>query len=137
MTTVFSNGCFDVVHIGHIHLLQQARALGDRLIVGLNTDNSVRSLGKGPNRPINNQWDRMAVLRELRCVDAVLLFDEPTPENLIQTLRPDILVKGSDWQDRRTEVAGYEWMQIHNRRVVFIPLVPGYSTTRILEKANT
>lgn len=126
--SVFTNGCFDVLHAGHVYLLEQARALGDRLVVGLNSDASVRLLGKGPDRPINNERDRRDVLMALRCVDNVILFDEDTPEELIKAIRPQILVKGGDWKGRR--VAGADLVE----QVVFIPILEGYSTTAMLEK---
>lgn len=136
LRSVFTNGCFDVLHAGHVHLLRQCRALGDKVIVGLNSDLSVRALGKAPNRPINSERDRMALLRELRCVDDVVLFDEPTPEYLIRTISPDVLVKGSDWRDRAEQVAGFRWMIDQGRSVVFVPVLAGYSTTQILERAR-
>ena len=125
-TIVLTNGCFDVIHAGHVYLLQQARALGDRLIVGLNSDRSVRAI-KGENRPINNERDRRDVLLALRCVDGVIIFDEETPEKLIGALRPDILVKGNDWQGKT--VAGAHMVE----KVVFIPILEGHSTTKTLE----
>ena len=94
---VFTNGCFDILHRGHVHYLQQSRELGASLVVGLNTDESVRRLGKDPSRPINALADRMAVIASLRCVDQVVGFDEDTPLELVLEIRPDVLVKGGDW----------------------------------------
>jgi rfaE bifunctional protein nucleotidyltransferase chain/domain len=105
MKVVFTNGCFDVLHPGHVDLLERARALGDRLVVGLNSDASVRAL-KGPGRPIYPQGDRVLMLRALRSVDEVLVFDEPTPARLIEELSPDVLVKGGDWPVDRIVGAG-------------------------------
>lgn len=98
-TIVLTNGCFDILHVGHVTYLQQARALGDKLIVGLNSDASVRAL-KGPSRPINTEADRAAVLRALACVDEVVVFDELTPDRLIKDIRPDVYVKGGDYDER-------------------------------------
>src|SRR5690349_12858060 len=95
--TVFTNGCFDVIHPGHVDLLRRARALGDRLVVGINSDRSVRAI-KGPGRPVFSESDRKAVLLGLESVDEVIVFDEQTPETLIQMVEPDVLVKGGDWQ---------------------------------------
>ena len=136
MKTVCCNGVFDILHVGHISLLRQARALGDRLVVALNSDKSVKTLGKGPERPINSERDRRDLLLALRCVDDVVLFDEPTPEMVIHTLNPDVLVKGSDWKDMAYEVAGSQWVLSHGGAVVFLPVMEGYSTTKVLEKAK-
>lgn len=119
---VFTNGCFDVLHRGHIEYLEKSRALGDKLIVGLNSDASVRELK--PSRPINNQDDRRAVLLALRCVDEVIIFDEPTPLELIQRISPDIITKGGDYSlDQVVGVA---------KQTVIIPFLDGYSSTRII-----
>jgi D-beta-D-heptose 7-phosphate kinase/D-beta-D-heptose 1-phosphate adenosyltransferase len=126
---VFTNGCFDLLHVGHVTLLARARAEGDRLIVGLNTDRSVRSL-KGEGRPVIHQEDRAQVLAGLSSVDAVVLFDEPTPQSLIETLRPDVLVKGADYTE--AQVAGAEAIKSWGGKVVLVPLLEGRSTTRIL-----
>lgn len=128
---VFTNGCFDLLHPGHISLLYQARALGDRLIVGLNTDASVKRL-KGSGRPILSEQDRAAMLSALTCVDLVVHFDEDTPLNLIQALKPDILVKGSDYQTH--EVVGREVVEAYGGCVKLVELVQGYSTTNITRK---
>jgi rfaE bifunctional protein nucleotidyltransferase chain/domain len=125
---VFTNGCFDILHVGHIQYLEQSRALGDKLIVGLNSDESVRRL-KGPTRPVNNQADRKRMLEALRCVDEVVIFDEDTPYHLIVSLQPDIVTKGGDYLPE--EVVGYGLS-----RVVVLPYVDGKSTTRILNHEN-
>jgi len=127
---VFTNGCFDLLHPGHVHLLEEARALGDRLVVGLNSDASVKRL-KGPRRPILAENDRVALLRALSCVDLVVLFEEDTPIKLITTLRPDILVKGSDYEV--PQVVGREIVESYGGRVALVKLLDGYSTTRIAE----
>jgi D-beta-D-heptose 7-phosphate kinase/D-beta-D-heptose 1-phosphate adenosyltransferase len=128
---VFTNGCFDLLHPGHISLLYQARALGDRLIVGLNTDASVRRL-KGPQRPILAEGDRAAMLGALSCVDAVVLFDQDTPLDLIAALRPDILVKGSDYKP--DQVVGKDVVEAYGGRVKLVEVLQGYSTTGLAEK---
>ncbi len=130
-TLVFTNGCFDLLHPGHISLLYQARALGDRLIVGLNTDASVRRL-KGPHRPILQQEDRAAMLSALACVDLVVHFDEDTPLDLIKAIQPHILVKGSDY--RPQQVVGKEVVEGYGGRVKLVDLVQGYSTTGLARK---
>jgi D-beta-D-heptose 7-phosphate kinase/D-beta-D-heptose 1-phosphate adenosyltransferase len=128
---VFTNGCFDILHSGHVAFLQQARALGDVLIVGVNSDASVRRL-KGETRPINNQADRVAVLAALEAVDHVVLFDEDTPERLISQIRPDVHVKGSDYTIDRLPEARI--VQSYGGKVVILPLVEGKSTTAIVRK---
>jgi D-beta-D-heptose 7-phosphate kinase/D-beta-D-heptose 1-phosphate adenosyltransferase len=127
----FTNGCFDVLHPGHVKLLARARAECDRLVVALNTDASVRGL-KGPTRPVNRLEDRAAVLGALRFVDCVVGFSEPTPLALIQALEPDILVKGADYAI--DEVVGADLVQAAGGRVVLVPLVDGQSTTRTIER---
>jgi rfaE bifunctional protein nucleotidyltransferase chain/domain len=129
-TVVFTNGCFDLLHPGHVRLLEQARSLGDFLIVGVNTDASV-SRSKGPGRPITPERDRAEVLTALAAVDAVVLFDEDTPRELIAELLPDVLVKGADWSHF---IAGREEVEAAGGRVLTISLEPGYSTTAIIEK---
>jgi rfaE bifunctional protein nucleotidyltransferase chain/domain len=124
MTIVFTNGCFDVLHRGHIEYLEKSKALGDKLIVGLNADASVRVLK--PGRPINTQDDRRAVLLALRCVDEVIIFNEPTPLELIQRINPDIITKGGDYS--LEQVVGAKIAQ----RTVIIPFLDGYSSTRII-----
>jgi D-beta-D-heptose 7-phosphate kinase/D-beta-D-heptose 1-phosphate adenosyltransferase len=128
---VFTNGCFDLLHPGHIGSLEQARALGDALIVGLNSDASVRQL-KGAGRPVLPQRERAEILAALECVDAVVIFDELTPREVIARLLPDVLVKGGDWPG--DQIVGREEVEAAGGRVVSIPFVPGYSTTEILRK---
>jgi rfaE bifunctional protein nucleotidyltransferase chain/domain len=129
-TVVFTNGCYDILHPGHIQLLEQARALGDALILALNSDASVRR-SKGPSRPIIPEQDRAMVAAALAAVDAVTLFDEETPRELIAALLPDVLVKGADWSHF---VAGREEVEAAGGRVLTLPLAPGYSTTAIVER---
>lgn len=128
---VLTNGCFDVLHVGHVTLLRRAKALGDILIVALNSDRSVRSL-KGPGRPIMPQRDRATLLAALASVDYVTMFDEPTPLALIRLIKPDILVKGADW--KTTKIVGRTIIRQYGGRVVRVPLVNGYSTTRLIER---
>jgi rfaE bifunctional protein nucleotidyltransferase chain/domain len=130
---VFTNGCFDLLHRGHVEYLAAARARGDALVVGLNTDASVRRL-KGPGRPVNEQEDRAVVLASLAAVDAVVLFGEDTPLRVIEALLPDVLVKGGDY--RAEEVVGGPAVRAAGGEVVIEPLVPGRSTTSILERAR-
>ncbi|TBR17647.1 D-glycero-beta-D-manno-heptose 1-phosphate adenylyltransferase [bacterium] len=125
---VFTNGVFDILHAGHVSILERSRALGDFLIVGVNSDASVRRLGKGPERPINALKDRMRVLAGLACVDAVTSFGEDTPERLLSGLKPDVLVKGADYKAH--EVAGRQ----HAGKVVLLSLVKGRSTTSVVKK---
>ncbi|MGA9754486.1 MAG: D-glycero-beta-D-manno-heptose 1-phosphate adenylyltransferase [Desulfobaccales bacterium] len=129
---VFTNGCFDLLHLGHVHYLEEARSLGDALIVGVNTDASVARLGKGPGRPLNPAADRARLLAALACVDRVVLFPEDTPLELITMIAPDILVKGGDYQLH--EIVGREAVLARGGRVVALPFVPGYSTTALLER---
>jgi D-glycero-beta-D-manno-heptose 1-phosphate adenylyltransferase len=128
---VFTNGCFDLLHPGHVRCLAEARALGDLLVVAVNSDRSVRGY-KGPERPLVPQQDRAEVLAALASVDYVTIFDEPTPRELIAHVLPNILVKGADWG--RNEVVGREEVEAAGGRVVSIPLAPGYSTTSLLQK---
>jgi rfaE bifunctional protein nucleotidyltransferase chain/domain len=128
---VFTNGCFDLLHPGHIGSLEQARALGDALIVGLNSDASVRQL-KGAGRPVLPEPERAEILAALECVDAVVIFDALTPREVIARLLPDVLVKGGDWPG--DQIVGREEVEAAGGRVVSIPVVPGYSTTAILRK---
>jgi glycerol-3-phosphate cytidylyltransferase len=129
---VFTNGVFDVLHAGHVRLLTQARALGDVLVVGLNTDASARRLGKGPDRPVNNLEDRMAVVAALKPVDFVVEFDEDTPVELIGAMRPDIHVKGGDY--RAEDLPESAVVESYGGRVVVLPLLEGLSTTATLRK---
>lgn len=129
---VFTNGCFDLLHPGHVDYLCQARDLGHFLVLGLNTDTSVKKLNKAPNRPINDEYSRAKVLAGLACVDAIILFDEETPYELIRFLQPDILVKGDDYKPE--EIAGFDIVKAKGGDVVTIPFLKGYSTTSIIQK---
>ena len=129
---VFTNGCFDLIHLGHIDYLSRAKDLGDVLIVGVNSDKSVKMLGKGENRPITDENSRAMIMASLHFVDAVVLFDEETPYDLINIVQPDVLVKGSDY--RAEDVVGYDIVKNKGGQVVSIDLVPGYSTTAIEQK---
>jgi rfaE bifunctional protein nucleotidyltransferase chain/domain len=129
-TVVFTNGCYDILHPGHVRLLEQARSLGDVLILALNTDASVRRL-KGPTRPLIGEQDRAALAAGLEAVDAVTLFEEDTPVELISAVLPDILVKGADWSHW---IAGREQVEAAGGRVFALALEPGYSTTGIVEE---
>jgi rfaE bifunctional protein nucleotidyltransferase chain/domain len=127
---VFTNGCFDVLHPGHIKTLEQARSLGDALIVAINSDASVASLK--PGRPLIPENERAEILAALHCVDAVVIYNELTPREIVSALLPDVLVKGGDWADNK--IIGREEVEAAGGRVVSIPVVPGYSTTEILRK---
>ena len=129
-TVVFTNGCYDILHPGHIRLLEQARSLGDILILALNTDSSVQRL-KGPSRPLIPQDDRVELACALEAVNAVTLFDEDTPRELIAEVLPDILIKGADWVHF---IAGREEVEAAGGRVLALPLEPGYSTTNLVEE---
>ena len=131
---VFTNGCFDVLHRGHVEYLEAARTLGDVLVVALNTDDSVRRL-KGPSRPVNPEEDRAYVLAGLQAVDYVTYFAEDTPRDLIVALLPDVLVKGGDY--RKEDIVGGAEVEAAGGEVVVAPLVPGRSTTAILQRAQT
>ena len=128
---VFTNGCFDIVHLGHIDYLEKARALGERLILGLNTDASVSCI-KGPLRPVVNEYARARLMAALQFVDAVTLFGEPTPLELIEAIRPDVLVKGDDYTV--ATIVGADFVLAHGGRVETVALVPGYSTTKLIER---
>lgn len=128
----FTNGCFDILHYGHVSYLEAAKKKDRVLIVGMNSDASVRSLNKAPDRPIVPQDQRAAVLAGLACVDFVILFDEPTPARLITALKPDVLIKGADWKGK--EVAGADAVKAHGGRVEFIKYIDRLSTTNIIEK---
>ncbi|HEY7634768.1 MAG TPA: adenylyltransferase/cytidyltransferase family protein [Gemmatimonadales bacterium] len=129
---VFTNGVFDLLHPGHVELLEAARSEGEVLIVGLNSDASVRRLGKGPGRPASDESFRARVLAGLAAVDCVVLFPEETPLQLIQALTPDVLVKGADYS--RERIVGADWIEGRGGRVVRVPLVAGFSTTALLER---
>jgi D-beta-D-heptose 7-phosphate kinase/D-beta-D-heptose 1-phosphate adenosyltransferase len=128
---VFTNGCFDLLHPGHIRSLELARALGDALIVGLNSDASVRQL-KGEGRPVIPERERAEILSALESVDAVVIFDDLTPREVISRLLPDVLVKGGDWPG--DQIVGREEVEAAGGRVVSVPVVPGYSTSAMLKK---
>lgn len=130
---VFTNGCFDLLHPGHVRYLNRARAAGDLLIVGLNSDRSVRRL-KGPGRPIQPVQARAEVLAALAAVDLVVLFDADTPIELIRALRPDVLVKGADWASER--IVGRDEVLAYGGRVLRVPIVAGQSTTRLVRKVS-
>lgn len=130
---VFTNGCFDIIHSGHISYLTESKKLGDILIIGLNSDNSVKRL-KGENRPINTQNDRAIVLSGLKSVDYVCIFEEDTPLNLIQTINPKVLTKGGDYKVE--EIVGYDFITQNGGEVVIIDFVDGKSTTNIINKAK-
>jgi D-beta-D-heptose 7-phosphate kinase/D-beta-D-heptose 1-phosphate adenosyltransferase len=129
---VFTNGVFDVLHAGHVALLEAARATGAALVVGVNADASVRRLGKGADRPLVGEADRARVLAALTCVDCVVVFDEDTPLELIRALRPDVLVKGADYA--RDQIVGADDVEGWGGRVVRVPLVPGKSTTDLVRR---
>jgi rfaE bifunctional protein nucleotidyltransferase chain/domain len=133
-TVVFTNGVFDLLHPGHVRYLREARRLGDALIVGVNSDYSVRA-NKGPDRPLTPEAERAEILVALECVDAAVIFDEDTPYDLISTLQPDVLVKGADWGENA--VIGRDIVEARGGRVVRIPVEPGYSTSGIVEKIRS
>jgi len=132
-TVVTTNGCFDILHVGHVRYLEKTKSFGDYLIVLLNSDKSVRSI-KGPTRPINNEDDRAEILSALRCVDYVVLFDEDSPKNLLDEMKPDVYTKGADYTLATLPEA--DIMIKNNTRVEFIEFVEGKSTTNILKKVN-
>ena len=131
MKTVFTNGCFDLLHRGHVDLLRRARELGDFLVVGVNSDCSVRAM-KGPSRPVQTQEERAAILRAIRYVDEVIIFDDTTPVRLIERLKPDVLVKGGDWP--LGQIVGADFVIRNGGKVFSLPLVPGHSTTSLLDR---
>ena len=133
-TIVFSNGCFDILHRGHVEYLSKAADLGDILIIGLNTDASVRRI-KGPSRPVNDEKARAVVLAALEFVDAVIFFEEDTPYNLIKFVQPDVLVKGKDY--KAEDIVGYDIVVGKGGRVETIELVEGFSTTNTIEKMRS
>ena len=130
---VFTNGCFDVLHYGHVRYLLDAKSLGDLLVVGLNSDGSVRRL-KGESRPINGEKERAFVLAALEFVDYIVVFEEDTPEKLIETVKPDVLVKGGDYQIEN--IVGADFVMQNGGTVTTIPFVEGFSSTRIIEQLN-
>ena len=129
-TVVFTNGCYDLLHPGHVRLLEQARSMGDVLVLALNSDASVRRM-KGPSRPFVNEGERAEMALALEAVDAVTLFDEDTPRELIGSVLPDVLIKGADWSHF---IAGREEVEAAGGKVLTVPLEPGYSTTNIVER---
>lgn len=131
---VFTNGVFDILHTGHVDYLSKARDLGDILVLGLNTDASVKRLNKGPERPVNNEVARATVLGALECVDHIILFDEDTPYELIKAIQPDILVKGSDYTAEN--IVGYDIVKAKGGKVITIELSQGFSTTNIINKIS-
>lgn len=132
---VFTNGCFDLMHIGHARYLQAAKALGDLLVVGVNSDASVKSLNKAPDRPIVGEAQRAEVVAAIGCVDYVVIFPEPDPLSLITALQPDVLVKGGDWPVDR--IIGRDVVERRGGTVKTIPLVPGISTTALIERIRS
>jgi len=128
---VFTNGCFDILHAGHVKYLKKARSLGDILVVGLNSDASVRAL-KGPSRPVNRLSDRALVLAALSFVDYVVPFNEPTPERLIKVLQPDVIAKGGDWKAK--DIVGGGFVVSRGGRIAVIPFVAGHSTTSMIKR---
>ena len=128
---VLTNGCFDIVHRGHVHLLRAAKQLGDILIVALNSDRSVTDI-KGPARPVLPETDRVELLGAMEMVDYITLFDEPDPYKLIAEIKPDVLVKGGDWE--REKIVGREFVEARGGRVLSVPLRPGFSTSGLLER---
>lgn len=128
---VFTNGCFDLLHLGHIDYLSKAADFGDILIIGLNSDESVTNI-KGSNRPITNEKSRSAILASLFFVDAIILFDEETPRNLIEMIQPDVLIKGSDY--KAEEIVGYDIVKAKGGQIITLDFLPGYSTTIIENK---
>lgn len=137
---VFTNGVFDILHLGHVDYLEKAKALGTKLIVAINADDSVRRLSKGPERPVNPEFARAKIIASLRCVDAAIIFDNDTPHQLISEIMPDVLVKGGDYDPDQTDpsqknyIVGSSEVRNNGGKVCVIPLVQGYSTTSIIAK---
>ena len=131
---VFTNGCFDLIHRGHVAYLNEAKSLGDILVVGLNSDSSVRKLEKGSNRPFNNENDRAFVLDNIKAVDYVIIFSEDTPYNLIKNIKPDVLVKGGDWKEE--DIVGSEVVKACGGKVISLKFVENYSTTSLINKIS-
>ena len=134
MTIVFTNGVFDLLHPGHVRYLQAARRLADALVVGVNSDRSARALSKGADRPIYPDVERAEVVGALASVDAVVIFDEETPHEIISALQPDVLVKGADWP--ADSIVGRDVVEARGGRVIRIPLTDGYSTTKLIDKVR-
>ena len=134
-SVVFTNGCFDILHLGHMTYLESARQLGDALIVAINTDDSVRRLNKGPNRPVNPEGDRMRLISCMSCVDGVVLFGEDTPYEIIKAIKPNVLCKGADYKTKQ-DVVGWDIVEANGGRVALIDLVEGRSTSRVIDKIN-
>ena len=132
-TIVFTNGCFDVIHSGHVRYLIEAKQLGDDLILGVNSDSSIKRL-KGESRPINNEEDRLIVLAAFEMIDFLVIFNEDTPYNLIQTIKPDFLVKGGDWKEE--QIVGSDIVKSYGGKVLSLPYHQGRSSTVIIEKMN-
>jgi D-beta-D-heptose 7-phosphate kinase/D-beta-D-heptose 1-phosphate adenosyltransferase len=130
-TIVFTNGVFDLLHVGHLRYLQHARGLGDALLVGVNSDRSVRQI-KGSGRPITAEGERAEILEALACVDGVVIFDEETPRNLILAIQPDVLVKGADWAE--DAIVGRDIVEARGGRVVRVAIEPGHSTTEMVDR---
>ena len=130
---VFTNGCFDILHRGHAAYLNQAKSLGDKLIVGVNSDRSVRAL-KGESRPVNNESDRAFLIDNLKSVDYVIIFDEDTPYNLIREIQPDFLVKGGDWKEE--DIVGWDIVKASGGKVLSLKFIENYSTTKTIKKLN-
>lgn len=131
---IFTNGCFDILHVGHVRYLREAKSLGDILVVGVNGDSSVKRLNKGADRPVQNQNDRAEILSNLASVDFVTIFSEDTPAELIETIRPDVLVKGGDWSEDK--IVGGNFVKSYGGVVKALPFVKGKSTTEILQKVR-
>lgn len=134
LAIVFTNGVFDLLHPGHVRYLQEARRLGDALIVGINSDRSVRALAKGDERPITPGLERAEIVAALACVDATVVFDEDTPHEIISALQPDVLVKGADWAEGT--VVGADIVEARGGKVVRVPLAEGHSTSNLIENVR-
>lgn len=131
LTIAFTNGCFDILHRGHINYLLQSKSAADKLVVGLNTDDSVKAI-KGDTRPIQDEGSRARVLAAMRCVDLVVFFGENTPLEIIEKIRPDIIIKGGDYVE--SEMIGYDYVKAYGGKTLILPFEDGYSTSRIIEK---
>ncbi|HEY8272819.1 MAG TPA: D-glycero-beta-D-manno-heptose 1-phosphate adenylyltransferase [Pseudobdellovibrionaceae bacterium] len=130
---VFTNGCFDLLHVGHVRYLQEAKKLGDVLVIGVNSDASIKRL-KGPARPVQTEEDRAEILAALGCVDFTVIFTEDTPKNLIEAVKPDVLVKGGDW--KIDQIVGSDFVLMNGGKVLSLQFVDGKSTTKLIEKAQ-